>query len=331
MARRLITTSIVFLLGVFSISVANAGVQPVYDCETTLSEPGNYRLMNDLLDCAYYGVWIEGSDITLDLDGHSISCLDNGERNAGVIAWNTDSWFIRDVHVKNGHVSNCADGFLLAGAVDSKITKVSSFGNRIWYTPDGEEASGTGITVWYSENSLVKNNHTYDNAMQGIGVWDSAGTLIKHNTVTGNPFAGIWTASADGTEISCNRAHGNGTGIGLGPSSTGGLVKGNLATENWSDGISAWAWAWDGFPYTELPSENTFKHNISEANWGVDHAEALYDLLTGDIITHPDDMCRNTWFENQFYSSFGPDGCIGYRVELDEDDVCALDDDGDGD
>lgn len=326
MDKRLITTSVVFLLGAFSVSVASAGVQPVYNCETTLAQPGKYRLMNDLLDCAYYGVWIVGSDITLDLGGHSISCLDNGERNAGVIAWNQDSWFIKDVHVKNGHVSNCADGFLLAGAVDSKITKVSSFSNQIWYTPDGGEASGTGITVWYSANSLVKHNHVYDNEQQGIGVWDSDGIVVKHNLAENN-YSAVWIERTGDIEVSCNRVHGNGDGILLGPSTTDGLVKGNLATGNWSTGISAWAWVWDGFLFTEPPSGNTFKHNISEANgWG-DLAEALFDLVTFDIYSDPDDICHNTWIENQFHSSFGPNDCIGYRVELDENDVCAFDDD----
>jgi hypothetical protein len=44
-------------------------------------------------------------------------------------------------------------------------------------------------------------------------------------------------------------------------------------------------------------------------------------------LVHPDDTCRNAWMNNQFGSELGPSDCIGASVELDEDEVCALDDD----
>ena len=322
-----------YRFAIASVLVLIAGVAlarppvPVSECGTTISEPGKYRLVNDLVDCTENGVTITGSDIVLDLDGHSISCDTDGGllRLVGVFVWSWMDWStISNVTVKNGHVSDCADGILLAFTKDSKVKKMSSGRNLTW-----EGVSGTGITVWFSENTLVTKNHTYDNEQQGIGVWDSTGTVVKHNMATTN-YAGIWTERVDDTEVSCNEAYGNGSGVLLGPWSTGGLVKGNLAKWNWFDGISAWGWAWDEMPWDEIASGNTFRHNVAEQN-ALDHVELVYNVESGAIFPHPDGMCRNRWIENQYVTSWGPDNCIGPSVELDEDDVCALDDDKDDD
>ena len=51
---------------------------PISDCGTAIAEAGKYRLMNDLVGCTDHGIVITGSDITLDLNGHTISCDTDG-------------------------------------------------------------------------------------------------------------------------------------------------------------------------------------------------------------------------------------------------------------
>lgn len=316
------TSALVLVAGV---ALANPPV-PISECGTIIAEPGKYKLMNDLVGCPDNGVIITGSDIVFDLDGHSISCDTDGGllRLGGVVVWEFINWStISNVTVKNGHVSDCSDGILLAFTRDSKVKKMSSSGNLAWYG-----ASGTGITIWFSENALVTKNYTYGNELQGIGVWDSAGTVVKHNMTTDNS-AGIWTEQVDATEVSCNKVFGNVDGVVIGPWSTGGLVKGNLAKWNWFGGIAAWGWGGEQ-PWDAIAFGNTFRHNISEEN-PLDHVELAYDFGSDTIFPHPDGECRNRWFENQFATSWGPDDCIGQPVELDDDDVCALDDDSDSD
>jgi parallel beta-helix repeat protein len=297
----------------------------ISECGTTIAEPGHYKLMNDLVDCAVDGVVITASDIVLDLNGHSISCDTQGGlvRLGGVVVWSPDWVKISNVTVRNGHVSDCSDGIVLVFTENSRVKNISAEGNLAW-----EGASGTGITVWYSENARITKNHTYDNEQQGIGVWDSTGTLVKHNLTTAN-YAGIWTERVDDTEISCNKIFGNGDGVLLGPWSFGGLVKGNLAKWNWFSGISAWGWGSEQ-PWDAIAFDNVLKHNVSEEN-PLDHAELAYDFNSGAIFPHPDGVCRNLWFENQFSTSWGPDNCINQPVELSDDDVCALDDESDFD
>jgi parallel beta-helix repeat protein len=297
--------------------------QAVTDCETYITEPGMYFLANDLVECEDVGVLILASDVTLDLKGYTVSCADNGLRTGGVIAGLSVP--VSNVTVRNGGVTGCADGIVLAWAEDSKITKMTSWDNRLWDGP----GSGTGITVWYTLNSEITHNHVYGNPEQGIGVWDSSGNLFKHNTATGN-FFGIWTNYSDSSGILCNQTQGNLIGIGLGPGSSGSEVRGNEASYNFYDGISTVGFAWYGFFYEPIPAGNTLRANVAEYNGFVDMFEGGWDFApdaTDFYPLDPDGNCWNSWHHNQYGLGYAPPGCMGPPMMLGEDDVCALDDD----
>ena len=88
---------------------------------TILTEPGNYKLVNDLLECPGNGVEITGSDITLNMHGYEIACADNDLEVGGVIVYSTSEAMVRNVTIKNGYVSNCRDGIVLIQTEDSKV------------------------------------------------------------------------------------------------------------------------------------------------------------------------------------------------------------------
>jgi parallel beta-helix repeat protein len=295
----------------------------VTECGTILTEPGNYKLVNDLLDCpGEEGVAIFGSDITLNLKDHVISCADNDVWSTGVFVLGA-----RNVTVKNGHVANCVDGIVLMFVEDSKIMNISSTGNHMW-----EGAYGTGITLYLSSNNVIMKNHTFSNESDGIGSWESSGNLFKHNTSTdnGNGFfgAGISLTFEHNSKIMCNRTHRNADGIMMLEGSSGNLLRGNLVTGNQNSGIGMLGYFWNE-EYVAMPSGNTVRSNIVADNPGVDLFEAYWDF--GDnLLLNPDGICRNTWEKNQFQTELGPGGppgCFGIPVELNEKDVCALDDD----
>ena len=102
-------------------SVLAGPPQPVAECETIITEPGKYFLVNDLVGCESVGVEIESSNVTLDLKGHAISCADNDLRSGGVMAWGEPGAPVRNVKITNGQVTGCADGILFAFVEDSKI------------------------------------------------------------------------------------------------------------------------------------------------------------------------------------------------------------------
>jgi len=305
----------------------HGALKNVTECGTILTEPGNYKLVNDLLDCPGNGVEITGSDIILNLHGYEISCAENDLDVGGVIVYSTSEAMVSNVTVKNGHVSNCRDGIVLIQTEDSKVMNISSTGNTQWWRPDpGEWVYGTGITVWLSNNNVIMHNHTYDNASTGIGSWASSGNLFKHNTSTDNQ-TGINVGDETNSRIMCNRIHGNVDGILVAPGSSGNLMRGNLVTGNAWSGIGMLGFAWDGFLWRDIPTGNTVRSNIVEDNAGFDFFEIYYDLVTGEVQLHPEDICQNTWEKNQFQTEIGPAGCFGIPVELEEKDVCALDDD----
>jgi parallel beta-helix repeat protein len=321
------------LLAVFPVFAGPP--QAVTECETIITEPGKYRLRNDLVDCEFFGVNIHASDVTLDLNGHTISCEANENRTGGVLTALTEDpevfFPVSGVTVMNGTVTGCSDGILLALAEDSKVTKMTSWGNRLW-----NGVSGTGITVWLSQHNVIMHNHVYANEDVGIFSWIAGGNLYKHNTATGN-FMGIRTGYDDNAEILCNQVHGNALGIALGPASTDSLVRGNLVADNFYEGISVVGIVLppeeeDGDPdVLPFSAGNTIRSNLVEGNNnGVgDLFEGYWNFLGGEIPAyqlHPDG-CMNTWKKNQYGSAYAPDGCIGPSVVLEEDDICALDED----
>ena len=306
----------------------------VTECGTILTEPGNYKLANDLLDCpGEQGVAIFGSDITLNLKGHAISCADNDVFSTGVFVLGAPEAAVRNVTVKNGHVANCVDGIVLIFAEDSKIMNISSTGNH-----KREGSYGTGITLWLSSNNVIMHNHTFGNESHGIGSWESSGNLFKHNTSTGNGSdwdgSGISLIAENHSRIMCNRTHGNVDGILLESGGGGNLVRGNLVSGNQRSGLGMLGFYWQDPVtgeeyYYDMPSGNTIRSNIVEDSHSSDLFEAHFDFVSGLLVLNPDGICRNTWEKNQFQTETGLAGCIGIPVELDEKDVCALHDDHD--
>lgn len=294
----------------------------VTECGTVLTEPGNYKLANDLLDCPEHGILIEGSDITLNLMGHEISCP-NGW--IGVFLMGTEETTVKNITVKNGHVSNCGEGIALWFAEDSKVMNMTSTDNQ-----------GSGIAVWASSNNVIMHNYAHGNGSNGILSWQSSGNLFKHNTSTGNgdgwQGSGINLTAEDNSRIMCNRTHGNADGILVQSGGSGNLLRGNLVTGNQNTGIGMMGFYWQDPepPYDEyyyaMPSGNTIRSNIVEANPWLDLFEAHFDDVS-DLLLNPDAICKNTWEKNQFQTEHGLPGCIGIPVELEEEDVCALDDD----
>jgi len=300
----------------------NGGQKNVTDCGTVLTEPGSYKLVNDLLACPEHGIKITGSDIDLNLKGHEISCANDW---IGVFLMGSSETTVKNVTVRNGHVSNCFDGIGLWYAEDSKVMNMSS--------TDNYEA---GIALWSSQNNVIMHNDVRGSAIDGIYSWSSSGNLFKHNTSIGNgngwEGAGMSLEGENNSRIMCNRVHGNADGILLHTGGSGNLIRGNLVSGNVT-GIEMLGFYWQDPDsgqeyYYGMPSGNTIRSNIAESHSWVDLYEAYWDFGS-ELLPNPDGICRNTWEKNQFQTEIGVAGCIGIPVALDEEDVCALGNDDD--
>ncbi len=311
---------------------AMAGAQPITECPTVISEPGRYKVTQDLLACpgtpfGQYGgaILIESSDVRLNLRGHTISC-DTNETDfdyaTGIVVTPGQS----NVRITNGTISGCNDGILVVGVSDSIISRMTITGSVnkfLW------NAWGHAIQVYSSSNIKVRNNNLSGNEVRGIIDSGGVGNSISRNTASwngtnaapGSVTHGILVEESQDARITCNIADSNGElaiGIALnGVSSTDALIRGNV-TRNNTAGIVLF-----GFPPSDIPAGNTIRHNLSYGN--------VFDLsentiVDGNIGVEPGAPCRNVWKNNEFVTELGPLDCIGTPVMLDEDDICALDD-----
>lgn len=329
MTRRLLPVSALVLL-IFTPATVFAGTTPITECPIVITEPGKYKLTQDLLACpgAQIGTFggpllITSSNVKLDLNGHTIQC-----------DWQDYDWIyghgifafggLSNVHIKNGTITGCNSGIVFVDVIDSSIKKVTVSDSRIEHFTDGNSFAGIGIWLVRGSDVVAKHNTIIGNEAAGIYDTASAGNKISHNVANGNGGQGIWIDSAERSKVLCNNVRDNPwAGVLLsGNTSTGNLVKGNVVSGAFG-GIAMLALATD-----DMPFGNTFRGNRSEGNL-FDMSEALF---TGfGFVVEDGAACQNIWKKNQFVSHVGPLDCIGPPVELDDDEICALDDDDDND
>ena len=292
----------------------------VTECGTVINEPGKYRVMNDILDCTPYenGVIILTSDVILDLRGHTISCARDpsvAPVGAVIVGWSVGG--VQNVLVRNGTVIGCDDGILLGFTDGVKVTKM--------YMEDNSDGA---ITLVGAVNSEIRNNTFMFNGA-GIRSFSGSENQIKGNSVS---FAGsaIELDNEVDSIIKCNTVEQSFYGISAGPFSSGNILQGNLITEGFFGimlyGVEEIAIPPDDPVIWPVASGNLVKHNMALGNF-TDLQETTYVVAVDDAYVAPGATCQNTWMSNQFGSELGPSDCIGFSVELDEDDVCALDDD----
>lgn len=307
---------------VLAAGTALAGSTAITECGFAITEPGNYMLTQDLLDCPGGGVGIYSSDVLLDLKGHSIACADElvSLVSGVVVAGPVDP--VRNVTVRNGQVSNCHDGVVLVNVTDSKVTRMTSTGNRAY---GGPYSYGTGITVYLSHSNVISHNLVSGNQNQGIGIWESSGNTFKHNRAFGNGGEGVLSLYSTDSLYMCNQVVGNFDGMAISPFSTGNLLQGNYSAENWFSGITLFGWAYAGDLFLDIPGDNILRLNITEYNGYADLIEAFWDDYFWYYFPHPDGVCPNTWDKNRYGTQIAAAGCIPASFDLET--VCALDDD----
>jgi parallel beta-helix repeat protein len=195
-------------------------------------------LQHDLYGCVQGGITIAKSGVTVDLNGHTITGLGEGD---GIAAMG-----VTGVTIRNGTVTNFEAGLRLTGVSRSLVhdTRFSmnsdasawiegSTGNkflRLTMTENGDGGfrligssknriagstisgasdSGVGLEGLSSYNRLVKNKVTL--AGEGVKIDDGTGNRVFRNTLSHNGGAGVEVASeAHATRINENQTHFNG-------------------------------------------------------------------------------------------------------------------------
>jgi hypothetical protein len=284
----------------------------ISDCDTYITKPGKYWLVNDLAcEPGVRPIKILSSDVSLDLRGHSVSCA-AGDRSGVVVGDDAEPEVFSDVRISNGSINGCAVGVLLWFTDGARVTEVSFSGS-----------TESGVTLVEAQNSVIMKNN-FEGDFWAINSYEGTGNRLTHNTIRYS-IIGIDLYGETDSRINCNAIDQGFFTLSLGPSgpypSSGNLVRGNLVTGSYL-GVAAVGYGSLAGGITAPQSiDNLIHANIATGNWW-DMAEVLYDPATDELFVEPGADCNNTWKNNQFDWAEGPADCIGTAVELDE--VCAL-------
>jgi hypothetical protein len=195
--------------------------QAVSECDTYITEPGKYWLVNDLYcDPGVRPIKILASDVTLDLGGHSINCA-VGDRSGVVVGDDMDPEIFSNVRVSNGSINGCAVGVLLWFTDSARVTKVSFSGS-----------TSSGVTLVEAQNNVIRNNE-FVGDFWAINSYAGTGNQYSHNTIRYSVIGIDMYAETD-SRITCNTVDRGYYTLSLGPygpwPSSGNLVRGNLVT-----------------------------------------------------------------------------------------------------
>ena len=202
-------------------------------------------LDRDLTDCPSNGILIGADDITLDLNGHTISgdgkpvrrCPRDQICDLGVGYDDHTGVTIRDGSVRGFGIGvgvfrgrndrfvkldssrNQFFGFVIGGS--SRIVVRDSSGH------DNPRPDGDGLGLFTSHDVRIVHNTFKHNAQPGMHIEDSTRTLVKGNLVSHNGDAGIMLQAADHHQVRGNRSvRDGGTGIIVAPGSRN-VIAGN--------------------------------------------------------------------------------------------------------
>jgi parallel beta-helix repeat protein len=238
-ARRTSTSTAAVASGRALAQTGELGCGDTITADTTLE--------SDLTGCASNGIVIGADDITLDLNGHTISgdgkpvrrCPRRQICDVGIANDGHDG-----AKVRNGSLHGFATGVLVAGVRDNRLAGLSSSGNQFFGFVIAESArtvlrdssgndnpapDGDGLGVFASHDLRVVNNSFRRNGL-GMHLESSTDNLIKGNVVARNSDFGIFL-EADGNQVRGNRSvRDRVTGIVVGPGSRN-VIAGNGSPE----------------------------------------------------------------------------------------------------
>jgi len=200
----------------------------------------NLKLDHDLT-CAGDALIVGADDITIDLNGHTITGSGTG---SGILAVGRSG-----VVIEGGTIRNFLIGVQLAASTGVSVKEIRAMGNRDGIFLIGSsgntikeniasENSRVGVmlrpgAIRNSTENVVKENTLSDNANGVILVETPSGNVFKENIITGSTNAGIaLNGGVSGNVIKENTFGGNATGILFNLGSTGLLPTANTFVEN---------------------------------------------------------------------------------------------------
>jgi parallel beta-helix repeat protein len=248
-------------------SAALVAAKEITACHTVIRQPGVYLLANDLTGCPELGIEIASSNVTLQLNGHTISgsglsvgigigrTLLSGVQRVSVLGPGTVERFqtgimtahmmrstIRGLTVRfNDHglgLNRGLRGDRRASSQDTIVANTFSDNRYHGVSINGGEAS------LFIDNISTRNGAGHWDGF-GFYLYDAHGIELRSNWAIDNYQSGIVAQSwSIGNRIIGNRVLGNGAAD---------LVEWNCPTNTWSDNqydTAQWPWGCAPVPAT---------------------------------------------------------------------------------
>jgi parallel beta-helix repeat protein len=220
MHRSIVKSALAGIVAVAAVSAtpATSKLPSEVSCGDTIV--ADTILDRDLVDCPSNGIVIGADNITLDLNGHTIT--GDGERFKGCGSREfCDTGVVNDGHdgitLRDGSVRGFFAGVFVGKARDNRVLRVSSSGNKYFGFVIAESVrsvvrdssgnnnpvpDGDGIGVFASRHLRIVNNSFRRNDL-GMHVKDSTDIRIEGNRFERNAHMGI-VMEADRNEVRGN-------------------------------------------------------------------------------------------------------------------------------
>ena len=218
-----------------------AGVTPtVVACGATITT--DFKLGNDLV-CPGDALFVNADDITVNLNGHSVTGLGAGvgitvrmrhhvEIKGGYVAGFVTGMFISQSHhvtIKENRLTQNREAIFLIGTSNSVVKENVAWANQlrgVMLRPTTGGIPSTGNLV--SENVLTDNP-------SGILVFGQSSNTLKENWISGSTFAALdltGTTGGTGNLIKENRLEWSAAGVRFGPGWNGNSFVENRIAHN---------------------------------------------------------------------------------------------------
>ena len=214
---------VIAVLATCSLSSVAVGQEPPPGIECGDTITADTTLDRDLTDCPDNGILIDADDITLDLNGHTISgdgepvrrCPRNRPCDIGI---GMDDH--AGVTIRGGSVRGFALGVGVFRGRNNRLVKLDSSRNQYFgfviggssrtvirdsTGHDNPRPDGDGLGVFMSHDLRIVHNSFRRNGQLGIHIQGSTKNLVKGNLFSGNGDMGIFL-EADGNQVRANRS-----------------------------------------------------------------------------------------------------------------------------
>ena len=256
---------IVCLLTLFAFPrQAFSATNHITSCGTNVTTSGLWVVDNDLT-CTGNGINVQIGNVTLKLQGHTLTGPSASDTSIGVWVATASSLGVKNVTILGpGKITNFGHGIVFSATVGGGAVGVQfvSNGSGVYL---GNDNSATGV----STSLLISQNIMQSNAW-GIVLEGATKDTIVGNNISSSSIAGIDVVDGTSSSFLGNISNGNnGDGIAIGNPSgaivaVGNTFEGNITNSNSLVGIHVYS----------ASSGSHFSGNVASSNGVLDISEA---------------------------------------------------------